>query len=115
MVLAASIGEEGRPILAGFIEEVPNGAKAEVDADRFSRPSRWSDSMTTDRDGSDRPRPGCRGRNHARDCRQRYRPGLTGAGTATWRMSTTSSMRRSGLHPHEAYALRCSSSSSSCG
>ncbi|MFM8393568.1 MAG: methionine--tRNA ligase subunit beta, partial [Acidobacteriota bacterium] len=27
MVLAASIGEEGRPILAGFIEEVPNGAK----------------------------------------------------------------------------------------
>lgn len=27
MVLAASIGEEGRPILAGFLEEVPNGAK----------------------------------------------------------------------------------------
>ena len=27
MVLAASIGEEGRPILAGFTEEVPNGAK----------------------------------------------------------------------------------------
>ena len=27
MVLAASIGEEGRPILAGFIEEVPNGAR----------------------------------------------------------------------------------------
>lgn len=27
MVLAASIGEEGRPILAGFIEDVPNGAK----------------------------------------------------------------------------------------
>ena len=25
MVLAASIGEEGRPILAGVIEEVPNG------------------------------------------------------------------------------------------
>jgi methionyl-tRNA synthetase len=27
MILAASIGEEGRPILAGFIEDVPNGAK----------------------------------------------------------------------------------------
>lgn len=27
MILAASIGEEGRPILAGFSEEVPNGAK----------------------------------------------------------------------------------------
>ena len=27
MVLAASIGDEGRPILAGFIEDVPNGAK----------------------------------------------------------------------------------------
>jgi len=27
MVLAASIGDEGRPILAGFLEEVPNGAK----------------------------------------------------------------------------------------
>jgi methionyl-tRNA synthetase len=27
MVLAASIGEEGRPILAGFIEDVPNGAR----------------------------------------------------------------------------------------
>lgn len=27
MVLAASIGEEGRPILAGFLEDVPNGAK----------------------------------------------------------------------------------------
>ncbi len=27
MVLAASIGEEGRPILAGFLEEVPNGAR----------------------------------------------------------------------------------------
>ena len=27
MVLAASVGEEGRPILAGFLEEVPNGAK----------------------------------------------------------------------------------------
>lgn len=27
MILAASIGEEGRPILAGFLEEVPNGAK----------------------------------------------------------------------------------------
>jgi methionyl-tRNA synthetase len=27
MVLAASIGDEGRPILAGFNEEVPNGAK----------------------------------------------------------------------------------------
>ena len=27
MVLAAAVGEEGRPILAGFLEEVPNGAK----------------------------------------------------------------------------------------
>ena len=27
MILAASIGEEGRPILAGFSEEVPNGAR----------------------------------------------------------------------------------------
>jgi methionyl-tRNA synthetase len=27
MILAASIGDEGRPILAGFLEEVPNGAK----------------------------------------------------------------------------------------
>jgi methionyl-tRNA synthetase len=27
MILAASIGDEGRPILAGFMEEVPNGAK----------------------------------------------------------------------------------------
>lgn len=27
MILAASIGEEGRPVLAGFLEEVPNGAK----------------------------------------------------------------------------------------
>ncbi len=27
MILAASVGEEGRPILAGFLEEVPNGAK----------------------------------------------------------------------------------------
>ena len=27
MILAASIGEEGRPVLAGFIEEVPNGVK----------------------------------------------------------------------------------------
>jgi methionyl-tRNA synthetase len=27
MILAASIGEEGRPILAGFLEEVQNGAK----------------------------------------------------------------------------------------
>ncbi len=27
MILAASIGEEGKPVLAGFLEEVPNGAK----------------------------------------------------------------------------------------
>jgi methionyl-tRNA synthetase len=27
MVLAASIGDEGRPILAGFLEDVPNGAR----------------------------------------------------------------------------------------
>jgi methionyl-tRNA synthetase len=27
MIVAASIGEEGRPVLAGFLEEVPNGAK----------------------------------------------------------------------------------------
>ncbi len=27
MILAASIGEEGRPVLAGFLEEVPNGAR----------------------------------------------------------------------------------------
>jgi methionyl-tRNA synthetase len=27
MVLAASVGDEGRPILAGFLEEVPNGAR----------------------------------------------------------------------------------------
>ncbi len=27
MILAASIGDEGKPILAGFLEEVPNGAK----------------------------------------------------------------------------------------
>jgi len=27
MVLAASIGDEGRPVLAGFLEDVPNGAK----------------------------------------------------------------------------------------
>jgi methionyl-tRNA synthetase len=27
MILAASVGEEGRPVLAGFLEEVPNGAK----------------------------------------------------------------------------------------
>jgi len=27
MVLAAAVGEEGRPVLAGFLEEVPNGAK----------------------------------------------------------------------------------------
>lgn len=27
MILAASIGEQGRPVLAGFLEEVPNGAK----------------------------------------------------------------------------------------
>jgi methionyl-tRNA synthetase len=27
MILAASIGDEGRPILAGFLEEAPNGAK----------------------------------------------------------------------------------------
>ncbi len=27
MILAASIGDEGRPVLAGFLEDVPNGAK----------------------------------------------------------------------------------------
>src|SRR5262249_40370101 len=27
MILAASVGEEGRPVLAGFLEEVPIGAK----------------------------------------------------------------------------------------
>ncbi|MBI3423986.1 MAG: methionine--tRNA ligase [Acidobacteria bacterium] len=27
MILAASVGEEGRPVLAGFLEEVPNGSK----------------------------------------------------------------------------------------
>lgn len=27
MILAASIGDEGKPVLAGFLEEVPNGAK----------------------------------------------------------------------------------------
>ncbi len=27
MILAASVGEEGKPVLAGFLEEVPNGAK----------------------------------------------------------------------------------------
>ncbi len=27
MILAAAIGEEGRPVLAGFLEDVPNGAK----------------------------------------------------------------------------------------
>ena len=27
MILAASIGEEGKPVLAGFLEDVPNGAK----------------------------------------------------------------------------------------
>jgi methionyl-tRNA synthetase len=27
MLLAASVGEEGRPVLAGFLEDVPNGAK----------------------------------------------------------------------------------------
>jgi len=27
MLLAASIGEDGRPVLAGFLEDVPNGAK----------------------------------------------------------------------------------------
>jgi methionyl-tRNA synthetase len=27
MILAASIGEEGRPVLAGFLEDAPNGAK----------------------------------------------------------------------------------------
>ncbi|MGH9939550.1 MAG: methionine--tRNA ligase subunit beta, partial [Blastocatellia bacterium] len=27
MILAASVGEEGRPVLAGFLEDVPNGAK----------------------------------------------------------------------------------------
>jgi len=27
MILAASIGDEGRPVLAGFLEEVPNGAR----------------------------------------------------------------------------------------
>jgi methionyl-tRNA synthetase len=27
MILAAAVGEEGRPVLAGFLEEVPNGAK----------------------------------------------------------------------------------------
>src|SRR5262245_4226532 len=27
MILAASVGDEGRPVLAGFVEDVPNGAK----------------------------------------------------------------------------------------
>jgi methionyl-tRNA synthetase len=27
MILAASVGEEGRPVLAGFLEDAPNGAK----------------------------------------------------------------------------------------
>jgi methionyl-tRNA synthetase len=27
MILAASVGEDGRPVLAGFLEDVPNGAK----------------------------------------------------------------------------------------
>jgi methionyl-tRNA synthetase len=27
MILAASVGEQGRPVLAGFLEDVPNGAK----------------------------------------------------------------------------------------
>jgi methionyl-tRNA synthetase len=27
MILAASVGEEGRPVVAGFLEDVPNGAK----------------------------------------------------------------------------------------
>jgi methionyl-tRNA synthetase len=27
MILAASVGDEGKPVLAGFLEEVPNGAK----------------------------------------------------------------------------------------
>ncbi len=27
MILAASVGEEGKPVLAGFLEEVPNGTK----------------------------------------------------------------------------------------
>jgi methionyl-tRNA synthetase len=27
MILAASVGDEGRPVLAGFLEDVPNGAR----------------------------------------------------------------------------------------
>ena len=27
MLLAASLGEEGNPVLAGFLEDVPNGAR----------------------------------------------------------------------------------------
>src|SRR5262245_61444889 len=27
MILAAAVGEEGRPVLAGFLEEAPNGTK----------------------------------------------------------------------------------------
>jgi methionyl-tRNA synthetase len=27
MILAASVGEEGRPVLAGFLEDAPNGTK----------------------------------------------------------------------------------------
>ncbi len=27
MLLAASVGDEGQPVLAGFLEDVPNGAK----------------------------------------------------------------------------------------
>jgi methionyl-tRNA synthetase len=27
MLLAASVGDDGRPVLAGFLEDVPNGAK----------------------------------------------------------------------------------------
>jgi methionyl-tRNA synthetase len=27
MILAASVGDEGRPVLAGFVEDVPNGAR----------------------------------------------------------------------------------------
>ncbi|MFN8009741.1 MAG: hypothetical protein U0V70_22440, partial [Terriglobia bacterium] len=27
MLLAASLGDEGKPVLAGFMEDVPNGAR----------------------------------------------------------------------------------------
>ena len=27
MILAASVGEQGKPVLAGFLEDVPNGAR----------------------------------------------------------------------------------------